>query len=86
MKKHIRRNVEVSAIQLTVENKDDVLSWAQSIDDRSVADGGSIMIITDQGQTAVNPGDYLMELPFPSEGLYLDVCDAEGFEKTYDAA
>lgn len=84
-----RKPIEVEYMQLTNSGKDQVLSWAQSLQ-MSVYDSFDndnnpiIKIPTLQGIMICEIGDYIIKEPFPTDHRKVYPCKKEIFEQTYD--
>ena len=81
--------VEIEAMQFTGETKNQVYSWATSIQMNVQpsfdGEGNPILLIpTLEGEMACSLGDYLIKEPFPTDWRKLYPCKKDIFEKTYE--
>lgn len=88
--KHIKRPIEVQAVQFTNENKDQVYSWAAQIQNNVYHDWDDdknpiLVIPTLEGEMKCEIGDYIIVEPFPTDWRKLYPCKAEIFHKTYQS-
>lgn len=81
--------VEIEAMQFTSETKNQVYSWARSIqmniEPSFDAEGNPTLLVpTLEGEMTCSLGDYLIKEPFPTDWRKLYPCKKEIFEKTYE--
>lgn len=91
MHKYKKIPVEVEAVQFTDENKNQVYSWAHSLQMNVTHDIDEnnkpiLKIPTLEGEMICSFGDYLIKEPFPTDWRKLYPCKEEIFKKTYVAA
>lgn len=89
MEKYIKKPIEVEAVKFTLENMNQVYSWASSLQNNvqpwTDEKGEPALIVpTIDGDMICSLGDYLIREPFPTDWRKLYPCKAEIFEKTYD--
>jgi hypothetical protein len=90
MKKFTKKPIQVEAVQFTHGNKDQVYTWASSIQQNVFHDWDEnkqpiLNIPTLEGEMICAIGDYLIREPFPTDWRKLYPCKAEIFEKTYES-
>lgn len=87
IKKFISVPVEVDAIQFTVENMNQVYSWAIEIQGNVSPLGNQenpmLNIPTLEGNMLLKVGDYLVKEPFPTDWRKLYPVKKEIFESRY---
>jgi|GEM_PF-2125095 len=87
MKTFRKKPVQITAVQLTHENLQEVLVWANSIQpaDKQVKESeAGILIPTKEGEMLCGFGDYLIKEPFPTDDRMFYPCKADMFDLTYE--
>lgn len=84
-----KKPVVIEAMQFTEKTKNQVYSWATSLQMNITAGydaGGNpiLKIPTLEGEMICSLGDYLIQEPFPTDWRKLYPCKQEIFEKTYE--
>ncbi len=84
-----KKPIEIEAMLFTDKTKDQVYSWAISIQMNVIHDWDEdknpvLRIPTLEGVMECKLGDYLVKEPFPTDSRKLYPCKAEIFEKTYE--
>ena len=88
-KKFRKKPIEIEAVKFTDENKEQVYSWALSIqmNIKAMCDNRNQPILTIptlEGDMICAIGDYLIVEPFPTDWRKLYPCKASIFEQTYE--
>lgn len=81
--------IVIEAMQFTEKTKNQVCSWATSLQMNITAgydaDGSPVLKVpTLEGEMICSLGDYLIQEPFPTDWRKLYPCKKEIFEKTYE--